>query len=389
MLTRFILIVFCLLSVSCEYLSLDDGSPCEWNGVPGRCVSVHRCPSATFHIRDKKFPAICAFDHKTPIICCTDCELVNNTRQVLYYDTRLGPLYKTGQKAKDVCLKYLHELNYPCKRRFSEILSWKFKYDAMNCTTPQRRIEDVMTTEGGVDAYREQFPHMALLGFGEDIENAEWICGGSVISERFILTAGHCGSSPTKGKVKYVALGILKRTDPPEMWHKYHLSRIVYHPLYKPPSKYHDIALLETDVPMPLGWQIRPACLHREDEMINYADATGWGKLGRRGELADTLQTVALKKFSDDDCSSHYPEHRLLVYGYDNNTQMCFGDKDERRDTCEGDSGGPLQSTWFRQCMYTIVGVTSTGRQCGVDHVPGLYTRVAYYIPWIESVVWP
>ncbi|KAJ8708939.1 hypothetical protein PYW07_013543 [Mythimna separata] len=55
-----------------------------------------------------------------------------------------------------------------------------------------------------------------------------------------------------------------------------------------------------------------------------------------------------------------------------------------------GDSGGPLQTTnEFAWCAYTILGVTSFGRQCGISAGSGMYTRVYHYVPWIESVVWP
>jgi secreted trypsin-like serine protease len=55
----------------------------------------------------------------------------------------------------------------------------------------------------------------------------------------------------------------------------------------------------------------------------------------------------------------------------------------------QGDSGGPLQVKNKRiSCMYTIIGVTSFGSQCGIGD-PGVYTRVSKYVPWIESVVWP
>lgn len=50
-----------------------------------------------------------------------------------------------------------------------------------------------------------------------------------------------------RGPVKYVALGILNRSDPRELWQVYNVKRRIPHPEYKPPSKYHDIALLETD----------------------------------------------------------------------------------------------------------------------------------------------
>lgn len=56
----------------------------------------------------------------------------------------------------------------------------------------------------------------------------------------------------------------------------------------------------------------------------------------------------------------------------------------------QGDSGGPI-STYNPNvsCMYVIVGVTSFGKVCGSEGVPGIYTRVYPYLDWIENIVWP
>lgn len=60
----------------------------------------------------------------------------------------------------------------------------------------------------------------------------------------------------------------------------------------------------------------------------------------------------------------------------------------------QGDSGGPLMldnrfDDKANQRVYTIVGVTSFGKACGIAKSPGIYTRVYNYLSWIESVVWP
>lgn len=55
----------------------------------------------------------------------------------------------------------------------------------------------------------------------------------------------------------------------------------------------------------------------------------------------------------------------------------------------QGDSGGPLQTNHTtKDNIFFIVGVTSFGKNCG-SQIPAVYTRVAYYLDWIESVVWP
>lgn len=188
-------------------------------------------------------------------------------------------------------------------------------------------------------------------------------------------------------------MGILKRTDHPDLWQRYDVVRIIGHPQYKPPSKYHDIALLATGAKIRFNREVIPACLHRGNNLAQVATATGWGAMGHRKPLAEILQVVDIYRFTDSECMEAYPIHRHLKNGYDKTTQMCYGDVEQINDTCEGDSGGPLQVKTNRnravKCLYTIIGVTSYGRACGYVGSSGMYTRVAHYVPWIESITGP
>lgn len=68
--------------------------------------------------------------------------------------------------------------------------------------------------------------------------------------------------------------------------------------------------------------------------------------------------------------------------------QYCAHDPTGNSDSCQGDSGGPLQLYPPGSDVAKIVGVVSFGISCG-SAWPGIYTRVAYYLDWIESNVWP
>lgn len=69
--------------------------------------------------------------------------------------------------------------------------------------------------------------------------------------------------------------------------------------------------------------------------------------------------------------------------------QYCAYDPKAGNDSCQGDSGGPLQFFSDNTSgIATVVGIVSFGIGCG-STLPGIYTRVAHYLDWIESVVWP
>lgn len=110
--------------------------------------------------------------------------------------------------------------------------------------------------------------------------------------------------------------------------------------------------------------------------------AIGYGQTLFSGASSSVLRKVNLTLYSNEDCGKH------LKFQVDK-TQICAGDWLGERDTCGGDSGGPifvkLQKS-ERELPY-IIGITSYGGYCA-DGLPAVYTRVGEYRLWIESIVW-
>lgn len=85
---------------------------------------------------------------------------------------------------------------------------------------------------------------------------------------------------------------------------------------------------------------------------------------------------------------NHFTPQEALRYGIGEG-QYCAFDPHGRNDSCLGDSGGPLQYFPFLSSNTAmVIGIVSYGFGCASGH-PGIYTRVAFYLDWIESIVWP
>lgn len=236
----------------------------------------------------------------------------------------------------------------------------------------------------GQDAVEKEFPHMAALGFYSDA-NDEYLfsCGGTIISELYVVTAAHCIANIQKTVLKIVRVGVVNlpaSVKSPNFSTDLRVVNISVHRDFNRKKKVNDIALVKLEKALEWSDKIRPACLYPKNEdpeeplMI-----LGWGAKNNTAEKSEILQKAVVNPRSLDDCRNTYSAKLILTRSH-----FCA---DTESDTCEGDSGGPLQIYEIGKSLSTLVGVTSTGILCGSKY-PGIYTRVSSYIDWIESIVW-
>ncbi|XP_017083127.2 serine protease snake isoform X2 [Drosophila eugracilis] len=243
---------------------------------------------------------------------------------------------------------------------------------------------------GGHPAQPREFPHMARLGRRQNLGKTDWFCGGALISERFILTAAHCLESE-QGEVNVVRLGELDfdTVEEDAAPKDYEVSGYITHPGYDDPQLYDDIGLIKLTEDVIFDLYKHPACLPFQHEPLSDSFiAVGWGSTGLTLRPSSTLLKVKLDRYGGGVCQKLVA--RLLEEfprGYDADNQLCVG-SEMARDTCNGDSGGPLL-TYHQKfpCMYHVVGLTSAGLSCGSPGIPGIYTRVFPYLDWITETM--
>jgi secreted trypsin-like serine protease len=354
----FAILLFILVEVVYCKETVGDSCTLKPSDSLGRCKLLRDCQQIRDEVlQQQTLPQTCGFHGTQAIVCCPISS--QNTR-------------KPGEISKKKC------------REYSSIARDDSLNNQNECE--HKRIKRIV---GGILASRKEFPHMVTIGYEEKPDQISWLCAGTLISPQYVLTAGQCLASRSSGFPKYVKMGITNLNDTDHKQQYEIIERIKY-PEYQPSSAYHDIGLLKLEKPVTINSFVRPACLYTEAEISpDKLVATGWGRTAYAGAASEDLLKVTLNVVEHDVCKQHYQISRKLPNGITKDTQICAGSNDQK-DTCQGDSGGPLQTYHVGDditCMYDIVGITSFGKSCATN-IPAIYTRISYYVSWIEDVVW-
>ncbi|KAL7042170.1 hypothetical protein ACKWTF_001043 [Chironomus riparius] len=234
---------------------------------------------------------------------------------------------------------------------------------------------------GGAAAQSSEFPHQAHLGYVAGTE-ISWKCGGSIISSDFVLTAAHCINK----NLTFVKVGMIFRSVDSNNTATYKVKNTTIHPNYKSLIDNEDIALVQLQSNIEFNEHVYPICLPTKENDQEKAIVSGFGNLGN-GVYSERLLKVVVEKFDHQECKDLYEPKTIFQ-----DTMLCFGDKQNPSDSCDGDSGGPLQISNEHNvyCTYTQIGIVSFGSsQCGIVGFPAVYVNVFNYIDWIEMTVWP
>ncbi|XP_015431215.1 PREDICTED: trypsin-2-like [Dufourea novaeangliae] len=195
------------------------------------------------------------------------------------------------------------------------------------------------------------------------------ICGASIISSKWAVTAAHCvGSAPSRYSLR--AGSSNKDTGT-----RYGVKNIIRHPQYNSQTIDYDIALLEIDGEIKFSPTVQPVKLTSAEPSTNkLVDITGWGALREGGSTSSQLMKVSVPIVARNKCQEHYSR-----YGTITTRMICAGYVQGGKDSCQGDSGGPLTSAGV------LYGIVSWGLGCAQPNYPGVYTNVASLRSWISQ----
>lgn len=220
---------------------------------------------------------------------------------------------------------------------------------------------------GGNDTSIEQHPwQISMTNFGSHR------CGGSILTERKIVTAAHCVRG-TLLQYVVVRAGSTLRTSGGFLAP---VERIIEHESYNVPTYLHnDVAVMFLSTPLTFSLTIAPIRLAEMGDIVpggTIATVSGWGNTEEGGSPPEVLQVVSVPIVDFETCREAYDGINPVTEG-----MICAGD--EGIGSCQGDSGGPVIVN------NLLHGLVSWGVGCAQAGYPAVNARVAFYREWIDS----
>ncbi|NXY50289.1 TMPSC protease, partial [Ceuthmochares aereus] len=236
---------------------------------------------------------------------------------------------------------------------------------------------------GGREAPMGAWPWAVSLQHSYGSGRFRHICGGVLVNQSFVLTAGHCTKEKMDVRSWRAVLGTRNILKHDKHAAKRKIRSITLHPEFNEESIQHDLALFKLASAVHYSDYIQPICL----PPANFSQAIdnqtecfiiGWGRMAEKGKMSSVLKEAQVEIIPSTVCNS--PDaYRGLI----NENMICAGLPFGGIDSCQGDSGGPLAC--YNRCTnrYYLIGITSFGVGCGRPKFPGIYIRLSQYLRWI------
>ena len=214
-------------------------------------------------------------------------------------------------------------------------------------------------------------------------------CGGSILSEDWIITAAHCVDNKAAGDVRVLAGTALLSSS---VLSGRAIAEIVVHPSWNPATVENDLALLRLVSPLTWSSQVQPIALP-EAGFVGGTIGTisGWGFTCKvdpdliyyPSTCSDPNQPYPTQLHSAEVTIQTASSCRsALGTNFRSPGMLCASTPTFSADSCFGDSGGPLAV--YTGSGWMLAGLVSWGYSCAWS-TPGVYTNAANYVSWIRE----
>lgn len=278
-------------------------------------------------------------------------------------------------------------------------------------TKEELGMEDAFRIFHGDGAQVEKFPWQVLILTCFNDRKCG-LCGGSIISNQFVVTAAHCLVKEIGDKrvpVNFVRV-YAGQTDFPDGFvrqprkYKFKMAQaITTHEKYNK-QMVNDIGLIKIKPGKTNGFTFdestKPVCLPKSTlclDKTSKVQVSGWGAPERgydgtniKRTKAESLRYTELEVAPLEHCQWKLMMDLLVPSKlYVSEEEICAGGRPVVKngktvypDACQGDSGGPLS---FKDAdgIGTLAGLVSWGVGCGRKELPAVYTRITSYLSWI------
>ncbi|VVC37364.1 Hypothetical protein CINCED_3A022459 [Cinara cedri] len=303
-------------------------TPSDENGI---CKNIQRCPPLLSLLNNQRRTeaektllrnSFCGYENRDPKVCCPlENESGSNNRPGNNNLTN-----KTTQK--------------PVEQPDYETVSSSKLPSQSTCGKTSITHERIV---GGMPAELGAWPWMAALGFRDtNVPNKDiqWLCGGALISDRYVLTAAHCTVGLGRYKLETVHLGDLDlnpNVADDAVPINVPIARILTHEQYNAREYTTDIALLKLNQSVRFNEFIKPICLPILSKMRSRTlegtapFVAGWGATSFRGPSSSALMELQIPVMNNTECKRIFASKKSVI----DERVLCAGVLTGGKDACQ------------------------------------------------------
>ncbi|XP_044261213.1 serine protease 53-like [Tribolium madens] len=227
----------------------------------------------------------------------------------------------------------------------------------------------------GEEAQDGQFPWQVAI-MGKSAAIPRYLCGGALISDQWVLTAGHCVDGAISAKI-YSGSARLSANNKTTS----EAAEFIRHEQFDAIYLNNDIGLIKLKEAVTIDEYTKPIVL-AETELEDSTNVTvsGWGQISDsdKNPTSDILNYITIPTISNDKCKVYYGGTIVLP------SLVCTSGGNPIKSPCLGDSGGPVVTNPDTNPLHVAIFSFVNGYGCEMDYPAG-YTRTAYYRDWIRE----